>query len=166
MAPLEDSPGVERLAEPRPIDSLMRALLYIVQQIGRPLSEADVRGLAVVADGNLEEQGFLAAGERLGLSARAVELAKARLDELPTPFAVVGAWRSWRLAQSERGGPDRLLWAWAIAPAALVSLASVRNGHYLIYALPPWSIWAALSLSRLGERLSTRGWSKARARSA
>jgi len=37
MAPLEDSTGVARLAEPRPIDSLMRALLYVVQQIGRPL---------------------------------------------------------------------------------------------------------------------------------
>ena len=37
MAPLEDSSGIARLAEPRPIDSLMRALLYVVQQVGRPL---------------------------------------------------------------------------------------------------------------------------------
>ena len=69
MAPLEDSAGIQRLAEPRPIDSLMRALLYIVQQIGRPLSEADVRGLAVLADEPLDEQGFLTAGRRLGLQA-------------------------------------------------------------------------------------------------
>jgi len=34
MAPLEHSRDVERLAELRPIDSLMRALLYIVQQVG------------------------------------------------------------------------------------------------------------------------------------
>ena len=75
MAPLEDSSGVQRLAELRPIDSLMRALLYVVQQVGRPLSEADVRGLAALADEPLDEQGFLTVGTRLGLQASAVDLA-------------------------------------------------------------------------------------------
>jgi len=77
MAPLEHSRDVERLAELRPIDSLMRALLYIVQQIGRPLSEADVRALAVLADESLDEPGFLTVGERLGLRAGAVDLPNA-----------------------------------------------------------------------------------------
>src|SRR5258708_29636904 len=90
MAPLEHSRDVERLAELRPIDSLMRALLYIVQQIGRPLSEADVRGLAVLPDERLDEQGFLTVGTRLGLQAGAVGLAPGRLDDPPTPLAVVG----------------------------------------------------------------------------
>ena len=76
-----------------------------------------------------------------------------------TPLALIGAWRSWGRAARGRLGPDRLLWAWAIAPAALVSLATVRNAHYLIYALPPWSIWAAQSLARIGDRLRSRGWS-------
>ena len=75
------------------------------------------------------------------------------------PLAMVGAWRSWGRARNERKGPDRLLWAWAIAPAALVSLARARNAHYLIYALPPWSIWSALALIRIGDRLRGRGWS-------
>ena len=44
MAPLENT-GV---AETRPIDSLMRTLLYVAQQIGRPVSEADVRRLAAL----------------------------------------------------------------------------------------------------------------------
>src|SRR4029077_4964066 len=78
-----------------------------------------------------------------------------------TPFALAGALASWRRARREPGGLARLLWAWAVAPAALVSLAKARNAHYLIYALPPWSIWAALSLSRLRQRWPT--WSPARA---
>jgi 4-amino-4-deoxy-L-arabinose transferase-like glycosyltransferase len=69
------------------------------------------------------------------------------LQTLPwTPLALAGAWRSWGRAARERYGPDRPLWVWAIVPAVLVSLASVRNAHYLIYALPPWSVWAALGL--------------------
>src|SRR5258708_13743953 len=90
MAPLEHSRDVERLAELRPIDSLMRALLYIVQQIGRPLSEADVRGLAVLPDERLDEQGFLTVGTRLGLQAGAAGLAAGPPPHLPLPFSVVG----------------------------------------------------------------------------
>jgi 4-amino-4-deoxy-L-arabinose transferase-like glycosyltransferase len=81
-----------------------------------------------------------------------------------TPLAVVGAGRS--LARAVRRGADpaadpagdRLLCAWAIGPVALLSLATVKNAHYIIHALPPWSIWAALSLARLGARLERRGW--------
>jgi 4-amino-4-deoxy-L-arabinose transferase-like glycosyltransferase len=81
------------------------------------------------------------------------------LQTLPwTPLALAGAWRSWRRAKTERLGPDRLLWAWAVVPAVIVSLASARNAHYLIYALPPWSIWATLGLVRIGERLAGRGY--------
>ncbi len=82
-----------------------------------------------------------------------------------TPFAILGARRSAGRAFRERGGPDRLLWAWAVVPSALVTMASVRNGHYLIHAFPPMSIWAALSLNRAGERLAERrGWDAKRLR--
>ena len=52
MAPLENGgfqPSVWAGDRSRPIDSLMRALLYIAQQVGRPVSEADVRRLAAIA---------------------------------------------------------------------------------------------------------------------
>jgi ABC-type bacteriocin/lantibiotic exporter with double-glycine peptidase domain len=104
VAPLENSLGGDRLAESRPIDSLMRALLYVVQQIGRPLSEADARGLAGLTDERLDEQGFLAAGARLGLRASAVDLAAANLADLPTPFAVVGGEVSAHVVAAGRGG--------------------------------------------------------------
>ncbi len=81
-----------------------------------------------------------------------------------TPLALVGGWRSATRAVREPGGLDRLLWAWALVPAALVSLATVRNAHYLIYALPPWSVWSSQTLSRLGDRLRERGWPSARLR--
>ena len=59
MAPLENGgfqPSVWDGDRSRPIDSLMRALLYVAQQVGRPLSEADVRRLAAVPAAGLDEQ--------------------------------------------------------------------------------------------------------------
>lgn len=77
-----------------------------------------------------------------------------------TPFAIAGACRSIPRAFARGFCPgDRLLWAWTIAPLALLSLATVKHAHYAIHALPPCSIWAAQGLLRLGERLQTqRGW--------
>lgn len=91
MAPLENSLGGERPNRVRPIDSLMRALLYMAQQVGRPVSEADVRRLVPLPGDGLDEQGFLTAGARLGLEAGALDLAAVRLDDLATPFAVTGS---------------------------------------------------------------------------
>ena len=76
-----------------------------------------------------------------------------------TPLALVGAFRSMPKALRPEGRSDRFLWAWAIAPIVLLSFATIKNAHYAIHALPPWSIWASLGLIRVGERLqSARGW--------
>jgi 4-amino-4-deoxy-L-arabinose transferase-like glycosyltransferase len=72
-----------------------------------------------------------------------------------TPLAVLGIWRSVRR--------DALLCAWAVVPAVLVSLASARNSHYLIHALPPWSIWAAQGLTHVGRAswcVSSTSWGR------
>jgi 4-amino-4-deoxy-L-arabinose transferase-like glycosyltransferase len=85
------------------------------------------------------------------------------LQVLPwTPFALLAAGRSIPRAVDHRGGPDRLLWAWAVAPLVLLSLATAKSAHYAIYALPPWSVWSALTLVRLGVRLRKRGWTSTR----
>jgi 4-amino-4-deoxy-L-arabinose transferase-like glycosyltransferase len=84
-----------------------------------------------------------------------------------TPLALAGACRSLAraCARGARGGGDRLLLAWAAGPLALLSLATVKNPHYAIHALPPCSVWAAQGLVRLGARLQTsRGWPAARVR--
>ncbi len=102
-------------------------------------------------------------------------------EALPwTPLAVVGAWqslgRAWRdysrrhkegifhSVETNQATGDRLLWCWAVTPLVLVSLASARNAHYAIYALVPWSIWAALSIARLGCWQIARGWSRVQLR--
>jgi 4-amino-4-deoxy-L-arabinose transferase-like glycosyltransferase len=95
-----------------------------------------------------------------------------------TPLALVGAWHSLRRAvrvpgrDPHRDAPaavvagDRLLWAWSAAPIALLSMATVKNAHYAIAAQVPWSVWAALGLSRLASRLVRRGWEPGRLRRA
>ncbi len=99
-----------------------------------------------------------------------------------TPLAFLGAWHSLRRALAgrgpERGGGlaagvpacvlagDRLLWAWSAAPLLLLSLATVKNAHYAIASQVPWSIWAALGISRLAGRLIRRGRSPERLRRA
>lgn len=77
-----------------------------------------------------------------------------------TPFALLGAWRS--LARGSAG--DRLLVCWGVLPLLMVSIPSARNGHYAIYSLIPWSIWAATTLEAMGERLVGMGRPPARVR--
>lgn len=84
-----------------------------------------------------------------------------------TPLVLTGAWRSLpgAVGRESRGRGDRLLWAWTVMPLVLLGLATVKNAHYAIHALPPCSVWAAQGLLRLGGRLqSARGWSPTRVR--
>lgn len=97
MAPLEDGglrsgdrAGVGgQPAEGRPVDALLRALLFLAQQAGRPLGEPEVRRLAVVPPTGVDEPAFLAVGERVGLAVHAADLDAGVLDEIAIPFAVV-----------------------------------------------------------------------------
>ena len=59
---------------PRAVDTLMRALLYLARQRGRPVSEAELRSVAALRDGPLNAGSFLAAARRLGFDARATRL--------------------------------------------------------------------------------------------
>ena len=63
MAPLENGGFQQSVwddaGRPR-VDTLMRALLYIAQQVGRPVSEADIRRLTSVPETGLDEAAFLA----------------------------------------------------------------------------------------------------------
>jgi 4-amino-4-deoxy-L-arabinose transferase-like glycosyltransferase len=81
-----------------------------------------------------------------------------------TPLALVGAARSLGRAARRRDGGDRVLWAWAAGPVLVLALATVKNAHYAIHALPPWSVWTALSLARIGGRWRARGGSPERLR--
>jgi 4-amino-4-deoxy-L-arabinose transferase-like glycosyltransferase len=73
-----------------------------------------------------------------------------------TPLGMIGLFHTLR-RPSRLSGTHALLLAWGAVPAILVSLASTRNAHYLIYAFPPWSIWGAIGLTRLLDRARLRG---------
>ena len=90
-----------------------------------------------------------------------------------TPMVLAGASRSLRRALKRGDDPkcsmsvqvpavvvagDRLLWVWAVVPLGLLALAPVKNAHYAISAQVPWSIWTALALWRLSERLRRWGY--------
>ncbi len=91
-----------------------------------------------------------------------------------SPLALLGAYRSLGRAAGRcsrfssvhdltaAAAGDRLLWAWSAGPLILLSLAAVKNAHYAVCAQVPWSIWAALELAHLGNRLCQRGWDGAR----
>src|SRR5262245_48312804 len=96
MAPLENGgfqPSPWDGSKGRSVDVLMRALLYIAQQIGRPVSEVDVRRLTSGPQTGLDEQAFLIAATRLGLRAEALDLSRQDLDRLATPFVLLSAQR-------------------------------------------------------------------------
>ena len=104
-APLEiGGLGGERLSDARPVDTLMRALLYVAQQAGRPVSEPDVRRLAGLPDADLDETAFLTVAARLGLQAAVVDLGRGRLEDLPTPFAVSGRLQPACVVLEQRAG--------------------------------------------------------------
>ncbi len=81
------------------------------------------------------------------------------LQAMPwTPLAILGMGPSLLRAWRDRGGGDRLLWAWAVVPVLVLSAATIKNAHYAIHALPPWSIWASLGLVRVARILGRRPW--------
>ena len=112
MAPLENG-GFRQpewdAAGHRRVDSLMRALLYIAQQVGRPVSEADIRRLVAIPAAGLDETAFLTVAARLGLEGEAVDLAGRPFDELSVPFAIVGANGASHVVVSGRGNDWTIL---------------------------------------------------------
>jgi hypothetical protein len=58
--------------------------------------------------------------------------------------AIPSALRAWR----GKAPIDRFMWVWLVLPLAALSAVAGKHPHYLIYALPPCSIWAAEGLVR------------------
>ncbi|QQS10599.1 MAG: peptidase domain-containing ABC transporter [Rhodospirillales bacterium] len=92
-------------ARAKRVDSLLRAFLYVAQQLGRPISEAELRTLAPVPDSGMDERAFLLACERVGFRAGRAAVSIAQLEKIPTPFVLVGdAERpSWVVVSREGG---------------------------------------------------------------
>ena len=91
MAPLEFAVLDIDPPQQRVVDTLMRALLYLAQQLGRPVSEAELRSVAGPGDGPIDSNGFLVAARRLGFTARTVGVDGKSVPT--TPFALIRAGR-------------------------------------------------------------------------
>jgi 4-amino-4-deoxy-L-arabinose transferase-like glycosyltransferase len=81
-----------------------------------------------------------------------------------TPVALLGA-VSARKRPGAGGGPRRrLLACWSAGMVLLLSLSAWKHKHYIIPALPPLSIWAAIGLARLVSADDSGGWARLRSR--
>ncbi|MEO8558943.1 MAG: peptidase domain-containing ABC transporter, partial [Rhodospirillales bacterium] len=71
------------------IDVLLRCLLYLSQQFGRPVSEADIRALAPIPDSGMTANTFQHTAQRLGFKVGAFEIDLKSLAQAPTPFVLL-----------------------------------------------------------------------------
>jgi 4-amino-4-deoxy-L-arabinose transferase-like glycosyltransferase len=73
----------------------------------------------------------------------------------PWTLLVFVAWKpSWLRAWRKGSAADRFLWLWLVLPLAALSSVAGKHPHYLIYALPPCSFWAAEGLIQLARGVS------------
>ena len=85
-----DEPGLVLGVRPRRIDSLLRCFLYVAQQLGRPVAEAELRALTPMAESGMDERLFRLACSRLGFRSAPVTVTPATLERLPLPVVLVG----------------------------------------------------------------------------
>jgi len=71
---------------------------------------------------------------------------------LLVPFGIAATWQA---ARSERNSPARFLWAWAVLVPLVFSIPGGKHHHYLLHALAPWTILAALGAEGFRRWLAT-----------
>lgn len=71
-----------------------------------------------------------------------------------TPVVLLGMFDSLRRAVRFGNPPDRFLWLWFASHFLFLSAVSAKHHHYLIHALPPCALWAALGLEHLAQRMT------------
>ncbi len=88
-----------RLPQPLPSDSLLRCLVRLSYEAGRPLSEAEIRSTVPIAGGAMTVEQFCRAAGRLEFQLRRERRpSAAALAEMPAPLVLIG----------RRGAPARL----------------------------------------------------------
>jgi 4-amino-4-deoxy-L-arabinose transferase-like glycosyltransferase len=75
-----------------------------------------------------------------------------------TLLAFVGLWITRGQAVEQGRTPERFLWCWALAPIVFLSIPQGKHHHYLLHALVPWAVLAALGTVRLVEYLPRIRW--------
>ena len=72
-----------------PVDALMRCLIFMTQQHGRPVSEADIRASCPLDAGGMTPETFLVAAQRLNYRAGQAEIDIHSVVDAPTPFVLL-----------------------------------------------------------------------------
>ncbi|MGE0151811.1 MAG: peptidase domain-containing ABC transporter [Reyranellaceae bacterium] len=70
-------------------DALMACLLYLTQQLGKPVSQADIRAVCPIDAAGMTEDNFLHAAQRLGYKVGRSEIDLKTLAAAPTPFVLL-----------------------------------------------------------------------------
>lgn len=102
----------------------------------------------------------------------------AQLPWMLFPWSVVaglGLWLTWREAlgrfpsgcgsegtakpQAAESIPARFLWCWALVPLLAFSVPNGKHHHYLLHAVAPWAVLAAVGTMRVWEYLCQQRWS-------
>lgn len=90
----------------------------------------------------------------------------ARLPEILAPWILVvpfGLWLTAREAFGVRYSAARFLWCWALAVPLVLSIPGGKHHHYLLHAVAPWSVLAAISLIWLRNKImSWPAWTRNR----
>jgi len=70
-------------------DALLGCLLYLTQQLGKPVSQADIRALCPIDPAGMTEDNFLYAAQRLGYKVGRSEIDLKSLPAAPAPFVLL-----------------------------------------------------------------------------
>ena len=70
-------------------DALLACLLYLTQQLGKPVSQADIRALCPIDPRGMTEDNFLHAAQRLNYKVGRSEIDLKSLAGAPTPFVLL-----------------------------------------------------------------------------
>lgn len=88
----------------------------------------------------------------------------ARLPEILAPWFLVipfGLWLTAKKAFTEATSPERFLWCWALGVPLVLSIPGGKHHHYLLHAVAPWGVLAALALVWAREKvLAWPAWTK------
>ncbi len=76
-------------AKSRRPDALLGCLLYLTQQLGKPVSQADIRALCPIDPTGMTEDNFLYAAQRLGYKVGRSEIDLKSLAAAPMPFVLL-----------------------------------------------------------------------------
>lgn len=79
----------DREPKSRRPDALLGCLLYLTQQLGKPVSQADVRALCPIDPSGMTEENFLHAAQRLGYKVGRAEIDLKSLPSAPVPFVLL-----------------------------------------------------------------------------